>query len=306
MDPASALWGVLEALPVERSHLLLATTWTMEHSGWREDLSAAIRDLRTRFDHIDVVLLVPSRVELEAWNETGLPGLHCSHNAFLREDYYFPIPGRRPMFDAIYDGMWADVKRHHLAAGIRSLALIAFPKPEASTADYSRQAAKAVAHATWFTSPWQQDPPWLSASEVNDAYNQARVGLCLSEVEGANFATVQYLLAGLPVVTTRNLGGRDEFLSDRVARWVEDDPEAVATAVAELAALDLDPALVRAEALTKISEHRQRLLDWMRSVIDAAGRLSRWHDGWPPDLPNKFVDPPCSVRDLIGAVSARD
>jgi glycosyltransferase involved in cell wall biosynthesis len=304
-DPTAALWSVLDALPVARSYLLVSPTWTLEASdSHQHQLSRSIEAVRDRFGHVEVVVLAGSPTELEAWAGTGQPALYCSHNAFVRDDYFFPIVSRVPTFDAIYDGKWADYKRHQLAGSVQSLALIAYPLPESSSEAYSEKALSAVGHATWFTKPWLPDPPYLSHSEVNAAYNTARVGLCLSEREGACFASIQYLLAGLPVVTTINLGGRDEFFNERVARWVDADADAVAGAVAELGSLRLDPAAIRAEALKRVGEHRQRLLEWIRGVVDEAHsrRPSRWHAGWPPGLPNKLIEPQASANEVIGAI----
>ena len=55
-------------------------------------------------------------------------------------------------------------------------------------------------------------------------------------------------LAGLPVVTTANVGGRDEFLDPRAARWVDDDPREVAAAVHELTTDPVDPLVSGASA----------------------------------------------------------
>ena len=51
----------------------------------------------------------------------------------------------------------------------------------------------------------------MNDEEVNNFLNQCKVGIILSEVEGANYASIQYLLAGLPVVSTKSKGGRDVF-----------------------------------------------------------------------------------------------
>jgi hypothetical protein len=148
----------------------------------------------------------------------------------------------------------------------------------------------AVEHATWIRCPWGPKSKRLSVEEVNAAYNRARVGLCLSSAEGAMWASIQYLLAGLPVVTTRNLGGRDEFFDPAYTRWVDDDPEAVADAVAELIKLDLDPWMIREATLTKVAAHRSRMLARMRHLIEAeGGDLGRWGGDWPKGLPNKLL-----------------
>lgn len=57
---------------------------------------------------------------------------------------------------------------------------------------------------------------YFSIDKINEIYGQSRCGLILSAEEGACFAAMEYLLCGLPVVTTPNIGGRDEFFDKRL------------------------------------------------------------------------------------------
>jgi phytanoyl-CoA dioxygenase PhyH len=291
-DTAAGLWNVLEALPRHTCHLLVQPSWLVDDDDYtQKSLQSAVEAVRNRFEHVEVVVLAPTTVTFETLKDSGVAALYCSQNAFVREDIFFPMPGRRPTFDAIYDAKWADYKRHQLAGAVESLALLTYVVPDACTVDYFQMALTAVRHATWFTRPWVADSPFLPSVEVNAAYNKSRVGLCLSAVEGTMYASIQYLLAGLPVVTTHNRGGRDEFLSPTTARWVDADAEAVAAAVADLVRHPIDPVAIRLETLAKISEHRGRLREWMLGTVDESdARARRWHAGWPPDLPNKLMD----------------
>lgn len=97
----------------------------------------------------------------------------------------------------------------------------------------------------------------LPPREVSREYNRARVGLCLSALEGGNYSTTEYMLCGLPVVSTRSDGGREHFLDPEVSRIVEDDARAVAQAVAELIARRIPPQVVRLRALVKLREIRE-------------------------------------------------
>jgi hypothetical protein len=56
----------------------------------------------------------------------------------------------------------------------------------------------------------------LEVREIPAWLNQARVGLCLSAYEGCMRASAEYLLCGLPIVSTPNIGGRDR-LADRAS-----------------------------------------------------------------------------------------
>jgi glycosyltransferase involved in cell wall biosynthesis len=46
---------------------------------------------------------------------------------------------------------------------------------------------------------------------VNQGLARAVVGLCLSTVEGSNYASMEYMLAGLPIVSTPSIGGREVY-----------------------------------------------------------------------------------------------
>jgi hypothetical protein len=301
-DPAAALWSVLEALPVRPSYLVVGPTWTLEQGYPQDVLRPALEPLRNQFDHFHIVILASNAAESQALRDCDETPLWCSKGAFLDERSFFPIPERPRAFDAVYDAAWADYKRHHLAGDVASLALITYLNPRRSTINYYVRAFSAVAQATWLNPPWVLNERHLQPREVNEAYSTARVGLCLSKVEGIMRASIQYLLAGLPVVTTHNLGGRDAFFDPSYTRWVDDDPVEVARAVTELAHLDLDPQVIRRTVLAKVQEHRARFADWVRRTIEhEGGNPGRWGDVWPSDLPNQLA-PLTPVGDIVRSV----
>ncbi|TMM01198.1 MAG: glycosyltransferase [Actinobacteria bacterium] len=305
-DPGAALWSVLEALPNRSSYLALEPTWTLRGHHAKQ-VADRVRQIAQRFGDLSVVTCCPTAGEIAAAEQEGLAALHCSAGALVREDLFAPSPGRQPKFDAIYDAKWFDYKRHDLAGSVRSLALIAAAgqSPEERTIDSLQRAHAAVKRATWMLQPWGSisNKRWLSCEEINAGYNRARVGLCLSGKEGVMAASVQYLMAGLPVVTTRNLGGRDEFFDPLYVRWVDAKPEAVANAVHELVGLDLDPQMIRDATLAKVEQHRDRLQAWIRQVILAeGGELGRWAGDWPTGLPNKLREPNVRAADAIAEI----
>jgi hypothetical protein len=307
-EPASGLWAILEALPVRASFLVVEASFTPNDPTYCAGLAAHIRDVSQRFDHLVVVVNCPTIGEVAALRRQGVPALHCSPSALVRDDFFKPSPGRQPKFDAIYDAKWADVKRHDLAGRVQSLALIAPPpwRPETGcTIDYFRRAHAAVRRATWISQPWGSTKRrWISHEQINAAYNQARVGLCLSRYEGAMLVGIQYLLAGLPVVTTRHIGGRDEFFDPSYVRWVEDDPDAVAGAVDELGSLNLDPQMIREATLAKVRQHRARFQAWtQRAILAEGGELGRWSGDWPEGLPNVLREPPAGTVDVLAEIS---
>ena len=88
-------------------------------------------------------------------------------------------------------------------------------------------------------------PVRLPAKEVNAALNRAAVGLCLSRMEGANYASLEYMLAGLPVVSTPSIGGREMYFDPEFCIVCDPDPVAVREAVESLRSRHIPREYVR-------------------------------------------------------------
>ena len=108
---------------------------------------------------------------------------------------------------------------------------------------------------------------YLNTEEVRRILVQSWCGLALSAQEGAMYASGEYLLAGLPVVTTRSRGGRDAFYHPDYVATVEDRPEAVAAAVLDFKERKLDPATVRNRTIALFREHRRRLIARLCEIV---------------------------------------
>ncbi|KAL4431745.1 hypothetical protein ABPG77_002961 [Micractinium sp. CCAP 211/92] len=74
---------------------------------------------------------------------------------------------------------------------------------------------------------------YLSAGQVCAALNRCEVGLSLSELEGPCWASSEYLLCGLPVVTTPCSGGREVWYNEGNSIVVQPTQDAVAAGVSQ-------------------------------------------------------------------------
>jgi glycosyltransferase involved in cell wall biosynthesis len=202
----------------------------------------------------------------------GIPATFCSTNAFVDERIFNLDPRAGKRFDAVYNARMSPFKRHSLAREIKSLLVIGGVLAPGDSGAYFQEVRNSLTHAE-FTHA-NEHSRWFSANEVAAQIRPARVGLCLSATEGAMYAAAEYLLCGLPVVSTVSLGGRDEWFDARFVRIVPDDPKAVADAVAELIRLKLDERWIRQETLRRACEHRRRLVEVVQGIFDAemAGR----------------------------------
>jgi glycosyltransferase involved in cell wall biosynthesis len=244
---------------------------------------------RRRYPRHRIIHLCNTPRQREVFSDCGLNALFCNHNAFVDENIFFPIPNMPKRWDAIYDGRFKQYKRHGLAAQLSSLALIYDLDPLIDDLNYVQQVRQQFAQAHFYNHDGDGAYRKLTPSQVNVCLNECRVGLILSEVEGANYASIQYLLCGVPVVSTRSRGGRDVFFDDEYVMIVEDNAEAVRAGVEEMLRRRLAPERIRAQTLEKIKSHRDTLVKCVQRIYDAEGVPRRFASEWDGIFFNKLT-----------------
>jgi glycosyltransferase involved in cell wall biosynthesis len=257
---ADKVWEILETLKRVRLNLFITPWGSFTRKDVRE-YAARLKGWMEEHPNHAILHTAASAEEVSILNQLEIPAIICSHNAMVDEKI-FDIKKIEREYKAIYDARITPMKRHHLAKNVNDLALITYITPEYFSDVYYEQTKADMSQATWLNGPLSNSgSSWISSEDVALHYNRAKVGLILSENEGANYASIQYLLCGLPVVTTRNVGGRDEFFSDEYVIWSAASPTAVAGAVDELIARDIDPDYIRRKTLDKMEVHRARLCE---------------------------------------------
>lgn len=267
----------------------VCTSMTIERD--RRFISHLSRRVKNEFPNIDLTVICNSPDECQMVSAMGIKTLFCNSNSFLDYKLFNILPRTEKKYDAVYNATFAPFKRHYLAGEIKNLALIGYENhevpfdsayfpdlPQAKHLNYSKEKG--------FT--------WLNPEDIVHILNGSRVGLCLSAVEGAMFACIEYLLCGLPVVSTKSLGGRAVFFEKDYVRIVEDDPTAVAKAVDDLIQSNISPYYIREKTLEKIRHHREKFNQFILDICSKEQVKPERVDGWYGKYVNKLV----SVYDL--------
>lgn len=251
--------------------------------GWQREKIAAAKELADKISHavatipgFRVIVLTNSPLERDNLIECGAEAVYCHHNAFLDERRYPILSSVNKRFDAIYIARITPFKRHYLAGDIKSLRLIG--EYRTSESDYAKRILATLNPIKWTRR--------YKSFLISFPINQARCGLALSAEEGGMFVCAEYLLCGLPVVTTRNIGGRNEFIPPAAMHLVEDSPSAVAQAVCELSAKPLNyhfARQIRAGVMEKMFEHRSLLLNLLND-LGATEAATRYRKHFPHKL----------------------
>ena len=253
----------LEAFSKSRAksvHVFLQLGWEHETPKNSEAFARTVKEVEARCDRLKITILANSENELRVLSGLGLHTVFCNQNAFVDESLY-PVLKRPKKFDAIYVARLSPFKRHPLAAKIESLRLIGskswwIPGEEKYSDEIITGQLK---HAVW--------TPHVDAKDIPAEIAAAHCGLCLSQVEGAMFVSIEYLLCGVPVVNTANIGGRDALFPDFAVKTVPDTPEAVAGAVREFVEHAPEPERIRAAALEKMKPHRETFRRLLNEVM---------------------------------------
>ena len=194
-------------------------------------------------------------------------------------------PGR-PRFDAVLNARSRPYKNHWAAVDVDNLAVIDMlgAKPEIACRYHNRAP--------------------LDLTAVAGVLQQSGVGLALSFIEGACLASLEYLLCGLPVVSTHSRGGRDTWYDDENCIRVGPEDactrqgacdrrglcEEVAAAVRhwcdKLEAGQVDSARIRARALAVNRRFARRLGREIQRITgdDTGGEAPRNDLRWLPAL----------------------
>jgi hypothetical protein len=244
LEPPHPLDGWLAVLSGLRAHdrVLLQMPW--------EGSLAYFHGCRTFFQELGlspahVWVLGNTGEEVELARQASLRAAWIHHNCWLDEAFLKPLPVPK-VYGAVMVCRPIDAKRPWLAAEVDNLAIVEGPDRRAEV-DLQR-----IPHVRRFS----RVPPILMPKILS----RAEVGLILSEVEGGCYASSEYLMCGLPVVSTPSRGGRDVFYDADNALIVEPTPPAVAEGVRQLRARRLDPHAISARHLARSLAFRQRFV----------------------------------------------
>ena len=111
-------------------------------------------------------------------------------------------------------------------------------------------------------------------------------------------ASMEYMLCGLPIVSTHSIGGREAFFDEEYVKIVDDTPEAVRDGVAEMINRDLPQTYVRDKTLEKIRIHRHRFMRIVQEIYDKEGVTRTFEDEWDKLFVNslRVMSPfPCAL-----------
>lgn len=235
------------------------TDYFFVYCGWyhseyfAKEASAIFDELNLKKENF--YFMYNQKSEEENFSSKGFYGEIINQNCWLDENLVMKPLNLEKKYDAIYVGRFSAFKRHYLANKVSNLALVAGNNHGNPTAD------GIPGHVYLNKVPLKPD-------EVCEKINQARCGLILSGEEGACFASSEYLLCGIPVVSTPELGGRSAWYDEYNSILCEPDEDSVAEAVQFFIDNPRDPEEIRARHITKANYYRAKFILKFSELLD--------------------------------------
>lgn len=267
MQPMGVAQLLAEHVPGRQSLNFIQLTWSYEATEKVDTLVNDIIEAKNLAPGAEFVILANTEFESFLLSERGVPNILASETIFIDEQVFRPHPQIERAFEAVYNGRLAPMKRHELGDDIKQRLLI-YSYEWAIDAAYS-EALRARPSSAVFLNHHLGGGEYkhLDRPELVKHLNSACVGLCLSATEGIMRASIEYLLCGLPVVSTPCYGGRERYYHPDYCRIVEPEAAAVADAVSELISENIDPYFIRRRTLSIINRERTNFLRFVNSIV---------------------------------------
>lgn len=235
-----------------------ATKWALEHQCSHPN------------HYIEFLLDRPQ--ELDAFLSSGLSASPFQPNALCDERVYRPLDCPKE-YAAIYIARPIARKRLDLCSHIRGKWLWLTME---SFKDETKAYTESILRFENVVAPQFKNGSFTGAiprDKVPSWIQRSTCGLSLSEREGSNYASTEYLLCGVPVVATSGDCTRNQLFDPSTTELVSFDAISVADSVASVSSKfsGVSPEVIRSTTLEKMLPHRQVFIDAVRRAYSFVG-----------------------------------
>ena len=249
----------------ERSIVFLSASWYVSRhvagTYYKKAIDAAQASVGTRFSVAKNIVIVANSKQEEGHFREIVPvdiDVIVANNTFLIDTEMFKIKDVDKRWLCAFNAKAYAFKRLCLSADVPNKVFITYDNAhEESEGRTERVRLEDYGDSTIFKA--------IPQEKVSEILNQAHVGAILSEVEGACNANTEYLLCGLPVVSTPSRGGRDVFYDEHTAIICEPNATSVARAVVtaadKLKSGEFSPTEIRRRTLERIEDYRDVFIE---------------------------------------------
>lgn len=248
----------------KKSIIFISSTW---HCA--ED----IPELVNRSDFNKYAILANSIEEVDHFNsKVECDVLFCNNNAFTNENIFKINDDTVKIYDCVINNRFSHFKNVQFASLCTNSIHVGYYSKDKNYifpnfGQYANFKNPTNDNKYNFN---KNDFRVLSSSVINDYINKSITGCIFSSVEGACRASSEYLLAGVPVISTKSKGGRDIWYDDYNSIICDPNPKSVYECLQVIKTKQIDPEIIRNKHLTIADEHKNTLVKYIIDELDIA------------------------------------
>ena len=261
-----------ELFGTERGLHLLLPMWNVVEDGISADMRRALDVAEKKMPGHSHLVLASTEYEAYILGTHGVPTFFSHQAIFIDENVWKPYQGQffdLGRFDAVLNARFDRWKRHDLASSISRLMLVYDYSLDEDIEKSTRRMIATLPDACFANRELRGERySKLKHEEIAQLYAHVDVGLCLSSSEGYNRASTEYMMCGLPVVSTNSTGGRDRYYANKYCRIVDANAASIANAVQELKQCNFSRAEVRKYLLDLLEFDRHNFLRGFNRIVE--------------------------------------
>ena len=246
---------------------ILSNTWHHRSENKVRRLGRDLRRLSSELQNNHFLYLGNDNFEVLLLSKHKVPAILSSELIAIDDSIFRPGAGQTVKItptDVVYVARIKEMKRHELAYDLENVALV-YGRDDVELQEQIRKDKPQWLFVNHVLG--NGDYYRLSVHDIAGVLNQCRVGLCLSPEEGAMRASMEYLMSGLPIVSTYNFGGRDRYLDPFNSIHVESTRKAVREGVESLLDNPRGREEIRENVMHKVNFDREDFINSVNEVI---------------------------------------
>ena len=236
----------------QNTYFIFQLSWFKTYESFRKELDFVMEITNNRFKAKNFICMANTKEEVLAAIDCGLVYSELiNHNCWLDYNKFTSHNKNKRDYDLVCNARPEKWKRVSLGRKIKKLAIIQGNLNRKN--DFIDYKELNPIFLNEKRIPWE---------EVLEILNNSECGGSFSSAEGACYSSSEYLLCGIPIVSTKSKGGRDYFYNDYNSIIVPPDPDEVLKAVETWKQRrinnDYDPNLIRKNHIKESELLRKR------------------------------------------------
>ncbi len=243
---------------IDDNHLLIVSiSWNCSNISLKK-----INELNEIYKNIVILTNTEEECQFLKERTKNIDILFCNSNSFINENSFIYDKTIEKKYNMVINSKFKKYKNVHLAKNIDNIVHIGY--------DLTNDNNSYIPDFGFIANFTDNNYKSLSQKEITTIINSSNIGGIFSKEEGACYASTEYLLCGIPVLSTKSKGGRDIWYNEEnsIVCEPEDIDESYRQLKYKLENGFYDSIKIRNGCLKIMEEHRTKLANYLYDKLN--------------------------------------